>query len=763
MENYKLFTGKEIVFDGLLSVFDGPNGYGKTSVFDAIEFLITGTISRVKESDSISGTIGYFSNFLAKNSKKDVIIKGEFTSGITSTFVIGLRVPVNTKAASKKNNPKNIDTQTETFLLPAYDTPIENWSEYYVDNDAAQVKRIAFFGSQNLNFFTMIHYIHQEDRLAYFKQSESERTNAIEQLFGVELEHLKASRIEQAHKQLIKRLNTLSQTITTLGKDIQDIPADTDNKVEYVSLAGGKSLWDCQNFSFHGIDSSQLFEQAKTQLEGIRALFHHQEPFFVIRDFKQFEKIEEPLRPLAILAWVFSEKNPNEIQTLENECSQYNFMQSQNTLVGQLAYANLDYAQLCSTLNCAELKDSFVNLVDQIKTASANQSDLQKSISSLIKYREQLHQHIQHFSQLEDGACPYCGKKWEDHETLEKQFKQTQQTIEGALGRENDTYTQLVERLKTLYVEKIQNLMNEKLHNLENDIGFQIFQRFQTKQKFQQYAKACVPVLQRLKISSSEVKIGETLQESIDRAQILVERIYELSNSISAEYNTIASKFDFEALYHTYFEGTKYLSQLDDEKLDQKYRYIENQYYHSFDASRAKLKMLQEQKDKLEPLCTQMKYYSTALNDALKSYQQLVIEQIEIPFFLYSSRLLQSYQGGQGVLIQTDGKSVRFTAPGSEHDVLYTMSSGQLSAVLLAFSLALNKIYAGNEFQTLLIDDPIQCMDDINMISFVELLRREFGISQIVLSTHEDSFSDYIRYKFTKYSLLGQTITLRES
>jgi len=91
------------------------------------------------------------------------------------------------------------------------------------------------------------------------------------------------------------------------------------------------------------------------------------------------------------------------------------------------------------------------------------------------------------------------------------------------------------------------------------------------------------------------------------------------------------------------------------------------------------------------------------------------------------------------------------------------MSSGQLSAVLLAFSLALNKIYAGNEFQTLLIDDPIQCMDDINMISFVELLRREFGISQIVLSTHEDSFSDYIRYKFTKYSLLGQTITLRES
>ena len=36
LENYKLFTLKEIEFSEYLSVFDGPNGYGKTSIFDAI-------------------------------------------------------------------------------------------------------------------------------------------------------------------------------------------------------------------------------------------------------------------------------------------------------------------------------------------------------------------------------------------------------------------------------------------------------------------------------------------------------------------------------------------------------------------------------------------------------------------------------------------------------------------------------------------------------------------------------------------------------
>ena len=112
-------------------------------------------------------------------------------------------------------------------------------------------------------------------------------------------------------------------------------------------------------------------------------------------------------------------------------------------------------------------------------------------------------------------------------------------------------------------------------------------------------------------------------------------------------------------------------------------------------------------------------------------------------------------------MTKSEGRSIPFVAPGAEHYVIYTMSSGQLSAVLLAFSLSLSKIYAGDSFQTILIDDPIQCMDDINMISFVELLRREFSSSQIILSTHEDSFSNYIQYKFEKYRLSSQSITLK--
>ncbi|SDD72973.1 hypothetical protein [Sporomusa acidovorans] len=129
---------------------------------------------------------------------------------------------------------------------------------------------------------------------------------------------------------------------------------------------------------------------------------------------------------------------------------------------------------------------------------------------------------------------------------------------------------------------------------------------------------------------------------------------------------------------------------------------------------------------------------------------------------------MQSYQGGQGIFIRQahaskgEVDSIRFTTPGQQHDVLYTMSSGQLSGVLLSFSLALNKIFAQDGLNTIFIDDPVQCMDDLNIVSFVELLRSEFEDSQLLISTHEKSFASYISYKYKKHGLERKSINLKD-
>ena len=81
MNNFKLFDKKNIEFKSAdLIVLDGPNGYGKTSTFEAIEYILTGNINRAEECPEVSGNISYDTHFMAKDTKQVVEIRGEFIS-----------------------------------------------------------------------------------------------------------------------------------------------------------------------------------------------------------------------------------------------------------------------------------------------------------------------------------------------------------------------------------------------------------------------------------------------------------------------------------------------------------------------------------------------------------------------------------------------------------------------------------------------------------------------------------------------------------
>ena len=62
----------------------------------------------------------------------------------------------------------------------------------------------------------------------------------------------------------------------------------------------------------------------------------------------------------------------------------------------------------------------------------------------------------------------------------------------------------------------------------------------------------------------------------------------------------------------------------------------------------------------------------------------------------------------------------------------------------------------------MLIDDPLQTMDDINISSFLELLRNDFCDKQIILSTHEEDVTNYMLYKFSNFNLEAQSLNLKD-
>jgi exonuclease SbcC len=201
--------------------------------------------------------------------------------------------------------------------------------------------------------------------------------------------------------------------------------------------------------------------------------------------------------------------------------------------------------------------------------------------------------------------------------------------------------------------------------------------------------------------------------------------------------------------------------------VDQKIAFIDNLYIDSLSTDLKMFKKVTADILKLEGKQAAVKRLRENLNITISRYQKLLIKDIEIPFYIYSGKVLQAHQSGigNGIFIKdkTGGdilKNIRFVSNwDSDHDVLNTMSSGQIAAIVITLYLALNKVYAQG-FGCLLIDDPVQTMDEINMISLVELLRNEFSDRQIILSTHEDHVSKYFLYKFLKYHLKVRQIKL---
>lgn len=170
---------------------------------------------------------------------------------------------------------------------------------------------------------------------------------------------------------------------------------------------------------------------------------------------------------------------------------------------------------------------------------------------------------------------------------------------------------------------------------------------------------------------------------------------------------------------------------------------------------------LEEMKNKIEGV---IKIYK----DEIGKYQKKIIGEIQIPLYIYSGRVLQYYQGGLGIFVKYDTKGEKLDAirllssNQSDHDILYTLSSGQLTGIIISLTLTLNKIYGTENFSCILIDDPVQTMDDLNIASLVELLRNEFKDYQMIMSTHEEDFSRFIRYKYEKYNLVTKRHKLNE-
>jgi exonuclease SbcC len=87
------------------------------------------------------------------------------------------------------------------------------------------------------------------------------------------------------------------------------------------------------------------------------------------------------------------------------------------------------------------------------------------------------------------------------------------------------------------------------------------------------------------------------------------------------------------------------------------------------------------------------------------------------------------------------------------------LSAGQLSTLSLSIFLSKALLNDGN-LKCYLMDEPIQTMDDLNIISFIDLIRFELGnneeerfIDQLIISTCDKDLEKLIIHKIKSFNI----------
>ena len=157
INNFKLIDSKKIIdfSKSDLIVLDGPNGYGKTTIFDAIEILIKGNrnLDQVFNSEYRDGDKPVVYAF---DKEKPIILKGEFINEIGEKFIIERKIE-DPASIGKISDLKNRFTAYELNNFEEYKG--KKITQSYIND------KLGLYPNESI--YNLMYYIQQEETLFF--------------------------------------------------------------------------------------------------------------------------------------------------------------------------------------------------------------------------------------------------------------------------------------------------------------------------------------------------------------------------------------------------------------------------------------------------------------------------------------------------------------------------------------------------------------------------------------------------------------------
>ncbi|WP_322034020.1 AAA family ATPase [Paraburkholderia sp. J76] len=754
IQGFKAFSHSNFEFDATtLITLEGPNGYGKTTIFDAIELLLTGKIVRLNrlfETIMQKSKTNYEDNLYwnTKNGKKTLFIKVEFEdleSGEKHAFARfadpdSLSIPANNRA--DKFDIFRL-CKLDEFDSPDFSSEIP--SNYFDE----------IFGKNFSKNYSLINYLHQGESSFIFGSSTADRKGVIESLIDAKDVINKIDVLSKAEKGLSTLINSKTDAaeIDRLSTVIKNLSAtrETGAPIEHRGFATRTPApdWDAKD-PFPTADSQRFLELNQK----IEILISASRP--EVRDEIRLRRKNREIEGYvvgndALFALVVSVgKHLDKYDDLRANSTRLELLQQISNRFGknakEIAVDDIDFAVSRGTNVDTALRSAIMSR----DTLSSKAKELDVALAAVVNARRDLLDATEKLRREHESSCPMCGHEWNTSEQLLSAIALTGSTLNDSLDA---LAKQMVEVAATIdeQLGPIRIQIAEEQRKLASDFNHPLLLALENaKESFENIRKLNAR-LEELGIDY-EADFASEAALLASRKEALIGRIRNLKGKegddppLNWEPCIIEGFASFDDFYS--IESTQFVEK--QAYLVYTYRTRQNSALH---AAKQELNAKNALKDARKNAKSRISALKSVLVETERNYSANTIADIELIFHVYSGRLIQNYQRGLGLFIERgDGKKLQFsTAEQSEHDATLSMSSGQISALSLAFFLALNRVYSKTPF--VLIDDPAQSLDDINVASLTDLLRCELKDRQLLMSSHEDDIAAYMRYRFERANL----------
>lgn len=786
-ENFKLFNTKFEVKKDLnkadLILLNGPNGYGKTSVFDILEFCLTGEIGRINQ---YTQELEISRNEIGENK----ILIGDETKSTYIKVVLeyaGKKIEIKyncppqnkEKKASKENNPHNIFQCFNRYIY-CDGKEIQNQKEF--------LKRLQL--DDIGEWFDKCCFLSQDEHLQFLKEARKSKARAISFLFQIppkweeernKLQYILDELSNRRRKNPLAYIVRLEEKEEKLKNKVQELEGKIDShkisdKGVYKHLFEGEEFfWDQENISLN----LNAYEVAIKEVDELIYFAEHKEECIDYlfnmpyrgynKEFNGAEKLSCIEYPLEY-AYRFYNLIINE-QQLEKRYAIESKERILLECIQKKEYNNINWEFIDEEkiLNKDEIAEICEKL-DIIKNLESTHGILEKTMVAIKQARNNLLEHVRvaiDYKNIDSTKCPLCGAPYEDWIEVERHIKDETEVL-NKLSSDSVNKIHIIN--EKLYESFFANIERKILKEQKGAVSEKIYTKLQEVKKYKSEIMDVNKNLQKLDISLPVI-FEESITEINKGYNILLQELRGKLKKVQEEVEVELDNKNFMEKYDKFYDNKeeKFL-QISAKDLQAKKEYIKILYYNynikSLDDTKEDLEKIKKRQYQLNKVIDQLTYYKNAIDDGIREYKKKIIADVEPLLHVYTAKILQQKFNGKSIFIFTDEKieNVQFiNSINDKQDILYSMSSGQLSAVALAFLLCMNQVYSSRRSCSLLmIDDPVQTVDDVNMVGFVDILRYSFADRQIFISTHEQKFEWFLRYRYAKSGKMVKLLNMKE-